>query len=260
MKYLLSIFLFMSLIACSGSKSTNDAEGLEAGTELSDAGDFAEDFEDDFGDDFGDDFSEGGGDDFAAMEEESFEEPAFEEVTEPVAETEALDNTETIEAAEFVEEAPAEEFAPAPAPQMEVVETQPVQPTMSQGDGFHTVTKNETLMLIAFKIYGDYGKWKDLARWNSDKLGPGHTLRQGMQLKYEVPAQEFVWNPEGNPYLIQKGDTLGTISRDKYGTPAYWRNIWKNNTPLIKDPNRIFAGFTIYTPIIENRGVANDNI
>ena len=115
-------------------------------------------------------------------------------------------------------------------------------------------------MIIAFKIYGDYDRWRDLARWNSGKVGPNHSISRGMQIQYEVPNQKFVWNPEGNPYLIRSGDTLGTISRDKYGTTAYWKNIWQNNTPLIKNPNRIFAGFTIYTPLIEGRGVANSDI
>ena len=31
----------------------------------------------------------------------------------------------------------------------------------------YTTQKGETLMQIAFKIYGDYRKWKDLMSWNS---------------------------------------------------------------------------------------------
>ena len=31
-----------------------------------------------------------------------------------------------------------------------------------------------------------------------------------------------------------------------------------NNKPLIKNPNKIYAGFTIYTPIIEGREVATE--
>lgn len=130
-----------------------------------------------------------------------------------------------------------------------------IQP--SGGMATYTVQQNETLMMIAFKLYGDYGKWKDLARMNATSLGSNNVVSVGTQLQYEAPAQEFVWNPEGNPYLIKTGDTLGTISSDTYGTTRYWKNIWNNNKPLIKDPNLIFAGFTIYTPMID-RGVANN--
>ena len=60
--------------------------------------------------------------------------------------------------------------------------------------------------------------------------------------------------------VIKRGDTLGTISSDTYGTMKFWRNIWDNNRPLIKDPNVIFAGFTIYTPILQARDVAFEDI
>lgn len=119
----------------------------------------------------------------------------------------------------------------------------------------YAVKKNETLMLIAFKIYGDYGKWKELAKLN-EGLNV-NSLKEGDTLQYYAPVQEFVWSPEGNPYLIKKGDTLGTVSNDTYGTTKFWRDIWSNNKPLIKDPNKIFAGFTIYTPVLENREVAS---
>ena len=67
-----------------------------------------------------------------------------------------------------------------------------------------------------------------------------------MNLKYIAPAEEFVWNPEGLPYLIRTGDTLGIISTSVYQTSRKWKMIWENNRPLIKDPNKIFAGFTLY--------------
>ena len=67
-----------------------------------------------------------------------------------------------------------------------------------------------------------------------------------MTIRYERPETEFSWGPEGLPHLVQEGETLGSISEDKYGTPSKWRPIYENNRPLIKDPDLIFAGFTIY--------------
>ncbi len=50
----------------------------------------------------------------------------------------------------------------------------------------------------------------------------------------------------GERYLIKRGDTLGTISGDVYGTRAKWKKLWENNRQLIKDPNKIYAGFSLY--------------
>jgi nucleoid-associated protein YgaU len=123
----------------------------------------------------------------------------------------------------------------------EAVDSSPV--IMSGKMGEYSVKRGETLMMIAFQIYGDYRKWKDLAELN----GVDSTqLRTGMTIRYNMPESAFVWNPDGLPYLIKMGDTLGTISEDKYGTAGKWRKIYNNNRPLIKDPNLIFAGFTLY--------------
>ncbi len=121
----------------------------------------------------------------------------------------------------------------------------------------YTVQQNETLMMISFKLYGDYARWKELANENASTLKGGTVVRTGMILNYVSPAEEFVWNPQGNPYLIKTGDTLGTISKEVYATVKKWKLLWENNKPLIKDPNKIYAGFTMY--YLENgREVAAD--
>lgn len=106
----------------------------------------------------------------------------------------------------------------------------------------YKVQRGDTLMMVAFKIYGDYGKWRDIKRLNPNVK----FLSAGVELKYNVPSQKFGWEPVGDPYLVKTGDTLGLISKDKYGTMNKWRLIYENNRPLIKNPNLIFAGFTLY--------------
>ncbi len=107
----------------------------------------------------------------------------------------------------------------------------------------YTVKKGETLMQIAFTIYGDVSKWKDIKSLNNGNI---NQLKSGTILKYRAPAQNFVWNPTGTPHLIKTGETLGTISNSVYATPKKWKSIWENNKPLIKNPNIIYAGFTLY--------------
>lgn len=115
---------------------------------------------------------------------------------------------------------------------------------INQNQEIYHVQKGDTLMMVAFKIYGDYRKWKDLAEWNK---GASHQkLVEGMKLNYQIPSQSFGWQPSGLPYLVKKGDTLQIVSMDKYGTTKKWKAIYDNNRPLIRDPNLIFAGFTLY--------------
>jgi len=118
--------------------------------------------------------------------------------------------------------------------------------------GTYSVQAGDTLMMVAFKIYGDYSKWKELSAAN----GGVTSVSKGQTLSYIMPNQKFNWQPEGLAYLIQRNDTLGTISNDKYGTPKKWKYIYENNKPLIKNPNLIFAGFTIYYKELAN--IANN--
>lgn len=163
--------------------------------------------------------------------------------TDPVAETpaDALAAEANALPAEDPDAALLVESGPAPV----VSNDAPAAVGLGDGEGEYTVQKNETLMMIAFKLYGDYGQWRDLARRNSGKMKNGMVLA-GTKIKYALPSQTFEWNPQGNPYLIRTGDTLGGISGSVYGTAKKWKSIWNNNKPLIKDPNRIFAGFTLY--------------
>ncbi len=116
----------------------------------------------------------------------------------------------------------------------------------------YKVQRGETLMQIAFKLYGDISKWKEIK--NMNPLMNNSSLQANTQLKYRAPASPFVWNPAGTPYMIKTGETLGTISNTVYSTPKKWKDIWENNKPMIKNPNVIYAGFTLY---YTNGGMAN---
>jgi nucleoid-associated protein YgaU len=213
------VLLSLGLVACSGSKSAQNVNEETPQIELSDA-DEATEVTDQPAD--------------APVEEPV----AADEVAQVPAEDVVISNTEPL-----VQESSLENSSP-------VVTNEPG--TVKQ----YTVQKNETLMMIAFKLYGDYGRWKDIAGQNREMLKGSTIPRAGMTLNYEAPAEEFVWNPQGNPYLIKTGDTLGAISKEVYADMKKWKLLWENNRPLIKDPNKIYAGFTIY--YLENgREVAN---
>lgn len=111
----------------------------------------------------------------------------------------------------------------------------------------YTVEDGDTLMLVAFKIYRDSDKWKHISMWNEDLLKGRTQLQTGQQLKY-IPEDSIPnWPPNGDPYLILRGDYLTKISKKLYqDNGKHWKNIWENNKVQITDPNLIFAGFTLY--------------
>jgi nucleoid-associated protein YgaU len=213
------VLLSLCLVSCSGSKSAQKVNEETPQIELSDA------------------------DEFIENPSEQPAEGSTTEATDPVAE-------------EAIMEEPSGE--PVITDSEMVPNTSPT--VISNGSGTvktYTVQKNETLMLIAFKLYGDYERWKELASQNRETLKGSTNISEGVSLKYIAPAEEFVWNPQGLPYLIRTGDTLVGISKTVYTTTKKWKLIWENNRPLIKDPNKIFAGFTIH--YLENgREVANE--
>lgn len=112
----------------------------------------------------------------------------------------------------------------------------------------YSVKSGDTLMRIAFEVYGDLFQWKKIYEMNKDKVSDPNNLKKGVVLKVEKMssggASVVVHGDE--KYLIKQGDTLGSISDDVYGTPRKWRKLYEQNKSWIKDPNRIFAGFFLY--------------
>lgn len=232
MKWILLILTLTILVSCSGSKKAGDAGEELAGIELNDSEESAS-AEDLFADDEQLDLDDG--------DEANTEEVADVEEEAPTTEENLFAEEPPVEAAP-TEEVAAVDPTPMVEEPMEMSSTTEINASGSIRT--YTVQKNETLMMIAFKIYGDYGKWQSIANQNP---GINSTkLAAGMEVKYLAPSSEFNWNPEGSPYLIKWGDTLGRISGNVYGTQNRWKDIWNNNKPLIKNPNKIFAGFTIY--------------
>ena len=210
------VLIALTTVACSGSKSAQKVEEETPQIELSSTDEFAEN----------------------PSEESVVEDATTGDTPSENTEEVVINNNEPL-----VQESSLENPAPA---------TTAVVGTEKQ----YTVQKNETLMMIAFKIYGDYRRWKEIANLNTGSLNGNSTVKSGMVLNYIAPSEEFVWNPEGSPYLIKSGDTLGTISKEVYTTTTKWKLLWENNRPLIKDPNKIYAGFTIYY-LESGREVAN---
>jgi nucleoid-associated protein YgaU len=228
------VFVSWILTGCSGSKSSQKVSEETPQIEISET--------DEFADELNAPVADSGEAQAASEEATEIDSPSDEFASETVSEVE--DNQETAQSNDnYVE-------ASKPLSSESSLETPRNAPQFNPSGEVkqYSVQKNETLMMIAFKLYGDYGKWREIANMNQETLKGGSVVRTGMTLNYNAPSEEFVWNPQGNPYLIKTGDTLGSISTEVYSTSKKWKIIWENNRPLIKDPNKIYAGFTIFYP------------
>ena len=54
--------------------------------------------------------------------------------------------------------------------------------------------------------------------------------------------------PEAVFYTVKKGDTLGKIAKAHYGKASKYKDIFKANQPLLKDPNKIYPGQVLRIP------------
>lgn len=126
----------------------------------------------------------------------------------------------------------------------------PVAQSVSVGEGSYTVQSGDTLMRIAFERYGDIYKWRSIYEANRDQIRDPNQIPPGLVLRLEGGDGAALASHDGEERrVIRSGETLGTISWDIYGTQRHWKRLWENNRDLIKDPNRIFAGFYLYYTI-----------
>ncbi len=80
---------------------------------------------------------------------------------------------------------------------------------------------------------------------NEMKYPKALQLAKGTVLKVKKPARRYQ-APGGRPYFIKRGDSLSRISEKVYGEWRWWKEIRKNNPKMVRDPNLIFAGFTLF--------------
>lgn len=129
-----------------------------------------------------------------------------------------------------------------------------------QGSGEYVdyrVQAGDTLMKIAYDHHGNVYTWRQIYNRNRQLIQDPSNVPPGTVLKIEKPAQPVGIDRNGEPYLIVWGDTLGRISGKVYGSNERWKEIYDNNRQLIRDPDLIYAGFTLYYLTDQSRKVAS---
>jgi len=54
--------------------------------------------------------------------------------------------------------------------------------------------------------------------------------------------------PDGQTYIVQKGDTLCSLARKFYSDQARWKDIWEANRTRLPDPNKLSVGMKLIIP------------
>ncbi len=147
-------------------------------------------------------------------------------------------------------------------------------PTQSSGSvRMYTVRPNDSLWAIAQRTLGDGFRHKELAKLNSDRLGPNGELRVGTSLLLPADAQLADARPSGNApelresssakpasnpkaattkpgskYTVKPGDTLGEISQRLLGSSRRMGEILEANRERLDDADSLRAGMVLNIP------------
>ncbi|HPF34435.1 MAG TPA: peptidoglycan-binding protein LysM [Candidatus Krumholzibacteria bacterium] len=65
------------------------------------------------------------------------------------------------------------------------------------------------------------------------------------RLEVKAPA------PAAVLYTVKSGDTLGAIAKAHYGSASKYPVIFEANTPMLKDPNKIYPGQVLRIPALD---------
>ncbi len=112
----------------------------------------------------------------------------------------------------------------------------------------YIVQKGDTLAKIATKIYGDPGRWTEIANFTG--LANPRLIYPGDVVYYQLTEQSMAFAAAYESVTraevqIMEGDTLATIASRVYGSSANWKLIWRQNDN-IANPDRLVAGTTLY--------------
>lgn len=210
------------------------------------------------------------GTEFQKMAEQAMQEGSDKVVDQLPLDEQLKEATPTEEVAK-AEPAPVEETvaentstpAPIASPFEAPAEKEPTPAPSYAGSGSYEdyhVQSSDTLMKIAYEVYGNLYDWKKIYDVNQDKIKDPNNIPAGTVLKVERPSAPISTAQNGDKYMIKEGDTLGTISYDIYGTENKWKRLWENNQQLIRDPNKIFAGFYLYYTITPEERIEADKL
>jgi len=77
------------------------------------------------------------------------------------------------------------------------------------------------------------------------------TVDDRMERMTSVAEAEPASEPESNFYTVVRGDTLGKIAKEQYGSASKYPIIFEANRPMLEDPDKIYPGQVLRIPPLE---------
>ena len=134
----------------------------------------------------------------------------------------------------------------------------PVKPATTTD---YAVREGDSMWTISKRVLGDASRWREIAALNptidAERLRVGQRIRvpAGATTTSKAPLRlngtaKVPHRPVGaKTYTVRSGDTLSTIAKGVYGTPAKWKTIWDANRDLIgANPDRLEVGTRLRIP------------
>ncbi len=115
----------------------------------------------------------------------------------------------------------------------------------------YVIQSGDTLSMVAKKVFGDSGKWKDIAELsgikNANLVYPGEVVYYQLNEESLVYAEAELKKEEVVQFsmVVKSGDTLSKIAQEYYGSSQGWTGIWQNNSH-VKSPDSLEVGTLIY--------------
>jgi len=111
---------------------------------------------------------------------------------------------------------------------------------------YQTAKDGETPRMIAFKVYTDPLKARDLISLNPELHHEEQLLKEGTLIFYVIPEFAKIFRKDGIPYNVVKNDWITKISKSIFNDMSKWIKIWRNNDVFTRNPHLIKVGDLLY--------------
>lgn len=122
-----------------------------------------------------------------------------------------------------------------------------LSPASAQGPSAatrHRVEGGETLFGLARRYYKDEQQWRRIYEANRDAIPEPDRLERGVELLIPGAADTGA----SGEHEVKAGDTLFSISREHFGTPWRWREIYEANKDRLPDGDSLEPGQLLALP------------
>jgi nucleoid-associated protein YgaU len=147
----------------------------------------------------------------------------------------------------------------ADAPVIDSVQPMQAQPAAAPGaakaeakedERWHTIASGDTAMKIAKRYYGDSNAWRELQKYNGDRIGKNGELRVGVRVRIPAPEKlglkaksESKAEPKSEPKAPAK--TTGTPSETRIASKPEPKSEPKGDTKSLGKTYTVKKGDTL---------------